>query len=175
MNAFRKVIGYEQVKQELMQIADTLKNHEVYEALGVSSPRGLLLHGVPGVGKSLMAQCLIEESGREAFACRKTEPNGKFVGTIKEVFEKAAESAPSIVYLDDMDKFANDDERHRNSEEFVTVQSCIDELRGKEVFVLATANETRCLPDSLTRAGRFDRVIEVEAPEGKDAERIIGH
>ena len=175
MGAFEKVIGYERVKQELRQIADTLRNREVYEALGVSSPRGLLLHGVPGVGKSLMAQCLIEESGREVFTCRKTEPNGEFVNTIKKAFDKAAENAPSIVYLDDMDKFANDDERHRNSEEFVTVQSCIDELRGKEVFVLATANETRCLPDSLTRAGRFDRVIEVEAPEGKDAERIIEH
>lgn len=175
MRAFDKVIGYEQVKQELEQIADTLRNREVYEALGVSSPRGLLLHGIPGVGKSLMAQCLIEESGREVFTCRKTEPNGEFVNTIKKTFSKAAESAPSIVYLDDMDKFANDDERHRNSEEFVTVQSCIDELRGKEVFVLATANETHCLPDSLTRAGRFDRVIEVEAPEGKDAERIIEH
>lgn len=175
MSAFEKVIGYEQVKQELRQIADTLKNREIYAALGVSSPRGLLLHGVPGVGKSLMAQCLIEESDREVFTCRKTEPNGEFVNTIKEVFNKAAESAPSIVYLDDMDKFANDDERHLNSEEFVTVQSCIDELRGKEVFVLATANETYCLPDSLTRAGRFDRVIEVEAPEGNDAERIIEH
>lgn len=159
MSAFNRIIGHEQVKRDLMQIADILKNREVYEALGVSSPRGLLLHGIPGVGKSLMAQCLIEESGREVFTCRKTEPNGEFVKTIKNVFEKAAENAPSVVYLDDMDKFANDDERHRNSEEFVAVQSCIDVLRGKEVFVLATANETRCLPDSLTRAGRFDRVI----------------
>ena len=63
MSAFDKVIGYTQVKHELMQTADTLKNREIYEALGVSSPRGLLLHGVPGVGKTLMAQCLIEESG----------------------------------------------------------------------------------------------------------------
>ena len=175
MSAFDKIIGYEQVKHELAQIADTLKNGEVYKALGVSSPRGLLLHGVPGVGKSLMAQCLIEESGRQAFVCRKTEPDGKFVDTIRKTFESAEAAAPSIVYLDDMDKFANDDERHRNSEEYVTVQSCIDELSGKEVFVLATANEMRCLPDSLTRAGRFDRVIKVDVPEGDDAVEIVDH
>ncbi len=175
MSAFDKVIGYGSIKRELVQIADTLKNREVYEALGVSSPRGLLLHGEPGVGKSLMAQCLIEESGIEAFVCRKSEPNGEFVNTIKRTFEEAAENAPSIVYLDDIDKFANDDERHRNSEEYVTVQSCVDEVRDKEIFVLATANETGCLPSSLIRAGRFDRVIEVEAPEGKDAALIIEH
>lgn len=175
MSAFDKVIGYGYVKQELAQIADTLKCREVYVALGVSSPRGLLLYGEPGVGKSLMAQCLIEECGREAFVCRKAEPNGEFVSTIKKTFESAEAAAPSIVYLDDLDKFANDDERHRNSEEYVTVQSCIDKLRGKEVFVLATANETCCLPDSLTRAGRFDRTIEIKAPVGEDASRIIEH
>lgn len=175
MSAFDKIIGYKQVKHELAQVADTLKNGEVYKALGVSSPRGLLLRGKPGVGKSLMAQCFIEESGRRAFVCRKTEPDGKFVDTIRKTFESAEAAAPSIVYLDDMDKFANDDKFHRNSEEYVTVQSCIDELSGKEVFVLATANVMRCLPDSLTRAGRFDRVIKVDVPEGDDAVEIVGH
>ena len=111
----------------------------------------------------------------EAFACRKTEPDGKFVDTVRKTFESAEAAAPSIVYLDDMDKFANDDERHRNSEEYVTVQSCIAELRGKEVFVLATVNEMRCLPDSLTRAGRFDRVIEIDVPEGNDAVEFVDH
>ena len=175
MNAFDKIIGYSDIKQELIQIADTLKNREVYQALGASSPRGLLLYGVPGVGKSLMAKCLIEESGREVFVCRKTEPDGEFVKTIKETFDRAAENAPCIIFLDDMDKFANDDSNHRDSDEYVTVQSCIDEARGKEVFVLATVNDMNKLPRSLVRAGRFDRTIEVDTPEGKDAEEIIGH
>ena len=175
MNEFDRIIGYSAVKQELIQIADTLKNREIYQALGASSPRGLLLHGVPGVGKSLMAKCLIEASGREVFTCRKTEPDGEFVKTIKDTFDRAAEAAPSIVFLDDMDKFANDDNGHRDSEEYVTVQSCIDEAKGTEVFVLATVNDMDKLPRSLVRAGRFDRVIEVETPEGKDAEEIISH
>ena len=175
MKAMDKIIGYSSIKRELKQIGDTLKNREVYDKLGVSSPRGLLLYGEPGVGKSLMAAAIIEESGRQAYICRKDKPNGDFVKYIKETFDKAAENAPSIVFLDDMDKFTNGDERHPDAEEYVTVQSCIDEVKGKEVFVLATVNNIRNLPRSLRRAGRFDRTIEVEAPRGRDAEAIIAH
>ena len=175
MKAFDKIIGYASLKQELMQISDTLKNREFYDKLSVCAPRGLLLYGEPGVGKSLMASAVIEESGRPVFRCRKDEPNGDFVKKIKATFEKAAENAPSIVFLDDMDKFANGDEAHPDAEEYVTVQSCIDAAKGKEVFVLATANDTDCLPDSLQRAGRFDRTIEVEAPKGEDAIEIVAY
>ena len=63
MSAFDKIIGYSSLKKELMQISDTLKNREFYDKLGVSAPRGLLLHGEPGVGKSLMASAVIEDSG----------------------------------------------------------------------------------------------------------------
>ena len=175
MKAIDKIIGYAGIKGELMQISDTLKNNEVYKKLGVSAPRGLLLFGAPGVGKSLMASAVIEESGRKTFTCRKDKPNGDFVKHIKDTFDKAAENAPSIVYLDDMDKFTNGDERHPDAEEYVTVQSCIDEVKGKDVFVLATVNNIRNLPNSLYRAGRFDRTIEVDAPHGKDAEKIIEH
>ena len=175
MKAFDKIIGYASLKQELMQISDTLKNRQFYDKLGVSAPRGLLLYGEPGMGKSLMASAVIEESGRPVFRCRKDEPNGDFVKKIKATFEKAAENAPSIVFLDDMDKFANGDENHPDAEEYVTVQSCIDEVKGKEVFVLATANDIDCLPDSLCRPGRFDRTIEVEVPPREDAVEIIAH
>lgn len=175
MSKFDMIIGYAAVKKELRQIADTLKNREAYEKLGVSAPRGLLLHGEPGVGKSLMASAIIEESGRRAFVCRKDQPNGDFIKVIKATFDKAIQSAPSIVYLDDMDKFANGDECHPDAEEYVTVQSCIDAAKGKEVFVLATVNNMRCLPSSLRRAGRFDRIMRIENPRGNDALNIISH
>ena len=175
MKAFEKIIGYEAIKKELAQISDVLANKEVYQRLGVSSPRGLLLHGDPGVGKTLMASAVIKASGRKAFICRKDRPNGDFVKAIKKTFKDAAESAPSIVLLDDMDKFANGDDSHPDAEEYVTVQSCIDDIKGKEVFVLATANQQRALPRSLLRAGRFDRVIEVNNPHGEDAVKIIEH
>ncbi len=175
MKDFDQIIGYKKVKDELSKIADTLKNQKTYKALGVRPPKGLLLHGVPGVGKTLMAQSLIDASGWKAVTCRKSEPDGKFVTVIRKAFQKAAESAPAIVFLDDLDKFANDDEGHRNSEEYVTVQSCIDDVKSLDVFVLATVNEMRCLPRSLTRAGRFDRIIEIHPPENDDAVQIIEH
>ena len=175
MSAFDKVIGYSAEKKELRHIADVLKNGESYAKLGVSAPRGLLLHGEPGVGKTLMATALVKESGRKEFLCRKDKPNGDFVKAIKATFKKAAEAAPSIVFLDDMDKFANGDENHRDAEEYVTVQSCIDEVKGKDVFVLATANTLRVLPHSLMRAGRFDRIIRIRTPHGSDAVKIVRH
>ena len=164
MSKFDMIIGYAAVKKELRQIADTLKNREAYEKLGVSAPRGLLLHGEPGVGKSLMASAIIEESGRKAFVCRKDQPNGDFVKVIKATFDKAIQNAPSIVYLDDMDKFANEDKQHTDAEEYVTVQSCIDEVKGKKVFVIATVNNMDKIPNSLLRAGRFDKIIHVIIP-----------
>ena len=175
MNEFDKIIGYDGLKKELMQISDALKSGEAYEKLGAKPPRGLMLYGDPGVGKSLMAACLIEASGRKAFICRKDKPDGEFVKQITETFRAAKEAAPSIVFLDDMDKFTNGDERNPDAEEYVTVQSCINECMDSDVFVLATANNIRVLPDSLLRAGRFDRRIKVENPKGSDAERIIAH
>lgn len=175
MNPFDKIIGYSSVKRELRQISDTLKNRETYDKLGVSAPRGLLLYGEPGVGKSLMARVVIESSGRKVFCCRKDSPNGDFIKKIKATFDDALQNAPSIVFLDDMDKFANGDERYPDAEEYVTVQSCIDEAKNKQVFVLATVNNIRCLPRSLYRAGRFDRTIEVKAPRGEDAVKIISY
>lgn len=175
MKEFNAIIGYTAVKRELEQIADVLKNAEPYEKLGVTTPRGLMLHGEPGVGKTLMAKALIKASGRKCFVCRKDQPNGDFIKAIKKTFDQAAAEAPAIVFLDDMDKFSNGDERRPDAEEYVTVQSCIDEIRDKEVFVLATANNLRCLPRSLLRAGRFDRSIQIDAPHGEDAERITAY
>lgn len=172
---FKKVIGYKAIVDELNRVCDCMRAPEKYRALGVSTPHGLLLHGAPGLGKTLMANCFIEASGRRVFTCRKDLPDGEFIRHIKNIFASAKENAPSIVFLDDMDKFSNDDGRYNNAEEFVTVQACIDDCHGVEVFVLATANNLRNIPDSLLRSGRFDKIIRVDAPEGVDAARITLH
>ena len=170
---FEPVIGYKAIKKELIRICDIMRNREFYSKLGVQVPNGLLLSGDPGLGKTLMANCFIKASGRKAFICRKDKPDGDFVNHIKKIFEEAVKAAPSIVFLDDMDKFANGDTYHKNSEEYVTIQSCIDDVKGKEVFVLSTINDSDAIPQSLLRAGRFDNRISVEAPKGVDAEKIV--
>lgn len=175
MREFDKIIGYEDIKIELKRFCDVLKNPDKYEKVGVKPPVGVMLYGEPGLGKTLMAQCFIKESGRKTFTIRKDKPDGDFVNTIRETFEKAKEEAPSIVFLDDMDKYANKDNLHKNAEEYVAVQTQIDECKGLEVFVLATVNDRWSLPDSLIRTGRFDKLIEFKNPQGEDAIKIIAH
>lgn len=173
MKDFEMIIGYEDVKAELRMALDAIKNPEKYRGLGVKTPRGILLHGEPDVGKTVLAKSFLEASGRKYFICRKDKPNGDFVNEITEMFEKAKAEEPCIILLDDMDKYANEDSHRRDTEEYVTIQSCIDDISGKDIFVLATANDVHKLPDSLLRAGRFDKVIEMSMPRGKDATEIV--
>ena len=173
------MIGYDSIKNELAQIIDALNNEDVYSALGVKKPGGLLLYGPPGTGKTTMANALIEESGRKCFTCRrdgsKDSDETDFAARINSLFEKAIAESPSIVFLDDMDKYANEDQNRSDAEEYVVVQAGIDKVRGRDVFVVATANKIEKLPGSLTRAGRFDTSIEVGAPSGQEAIKIIDH
>ena len=175
MKGFENIIGYEDIKEELCQITDILQNSERYRKLGVTKPAGVLLHEVPGVGKTLMVKSLADASGRKVFYCRKDEPDGDFIRTLKDVFTKAGNEAPSVIILDDMDKYADVNRYDQDAEEYVTIQSCIDDAKDKDVFVAATANSIYPFPRSLLRPGRFDRIIEVEVPRGKDAESIVAH
>ncbi len=170
---FEPVIGYDDIKKELERLCDTLLNSEKYEKLGVRIPSGLLLQGKPGTGKTTMAKCFIEASGRKAYTCRKTKTSDEFISEIVKIFEEAEKNVPSIVFLDDIDKFSSCKGYGIDADEFVTIQSCMDNVRDKGVFVIATANDPDKLPSSLKRAGRFGKVINVECPEGKDAESIM--
>lgn len=100
--------------------------------------------------------------------------DGKFIKTILETFEEAKQHAPSIVLLDDLDKFSDQNE-DCDAEEFVAVQSCIDEIRGSDVFVIATVNNIRKIPDSLLRAGRLGKRLKVRLPQKDEATEIIKH
>ena len=176
MSAFDKIYGYEKEKKELLYICDMMNNPEKYRNFGVEIPKAVLLHGAPGLGKTLMAKAMIEESGRTSFACRKTRADGEFVDILKKTFDDAIENAPSIVFLDDMDKFAEDNlKSDSNKEEFVVIQSCLEDIKDKDVFVIATANDICNLPSSLVRAGRFGRQLEFSVPPLDDSIKIIAH
>lgn len=173
MNEFDRVIGYDTIKNELMQIVDMVHNKERYEALGARMPSGVLLYGEPGLGKTLLAKCFMQASGLTAYTLTNNKGGDAFVNEITATFEKAKANAPSVIFLDDMDKFANDDERHCDAKEYVAVQAGIDSVKGCDVFVIATTNALRKLPDSLIRSGRFDRTIVIKAPTQEDAAKII--
>lgn len=173
MRELDRVIGYESIKSELYRIIDIIHNPAKYRKLGVSIPKGILLDGEPGIGKTLMAKSFIKEAGLKAFVIRKDKPDGEFVDYIRETFNKAASEAPSIILLDDLDKFANEDRLHRDAEEYVTVQTCIDDVKELDVFVIATSNDYSKLPESLVRSGRFDKEFYMSFPKIEDAKKII--
>ena len=172
---FDDVIGYEAIKTELKQIVDMVRSPQKYKSLGASLPKGILIHGDPGLGKTLLAEALIHETGLQHSTVKRTEQKNNVVEPIIRAFHYAKNNEPYIVFLDDLDKFANEDSNHRNAQEYVTVQACINEVRNKDVLVVATVNEMELLPDSLVRSGRFDRKIKVRPPSIEEAMEIIQH
>ena len=173
MREMDKVIGYEAIKTELYRIVDIIRNPEKYKKLGVKAPKGILLEGDPGIGKTLLAQSFIKDTSLKYYVVRKDRPNGEFVDHIRETFNKAVEESPAIVLLDDLDKFANEDKTHQDAEEYVAVQACIDNVKELDVFVIATSNDHRKLPPSLVRSGRFDKCFFMRFPGLEDAKKII--
>ena len=108
MSAFDKVIGYETIKNALLQICDMIHNKEIYEKMGAKLPHGILISGDPGQGKTLMSKNFIKETGLKSYIIRRNKGNDDFIKDVTETFKKAKENLPSIIFLDDIDKFANE-------------------------------------------------------------------
>lgn len=168
-----KVIGYDSIKETLRQIADVLKRPEAYKEKGVSMPRGLLMESAPGLGKSLMASILMEESGRKSFVFRRINEGNTFLGEMKDIFDVAKEEAPSILLLEDLNLYVESNSSY--APEWACLQACIDETSDADIFVIATTNDTRYMPQSLLRPGRFDYILNLNPPLGKTAEDIVGY
>jgi len=163
MSEFDKIIGYEPIKKELLKICDMVHNREVYENLGAKIPHGFLIYGASGLGKTMMAQCLITEIGLNAYNIGHSDGTDKIIDT----FKKAKENAPAIVFLDEVDKLADN--------QYVAIQSGFDTIQDADVVILATANDIGKLPDYLTCPGRFDQKIEVYKPSESDINELIKH
>lgn len=168
---FENIIGYETVKQELSVVIDMFKDPEKYDRIGAKYINGILLYGAPGTGKTTLIKDMIKACNVKTYVLRKDKANNDFINTIRETFMHAKDNAPSIVFMDDMDKFADEDVRC--PEEYAVIQACIDEVKDCKVLALATINEADRLPRSLTRAGRFDKIIKLENPSRADSEKIV--
>lgn len=168
-----KVIGYESTKEILRQILDILKRPEVYKRKGISIPRGLLMESDPGLGKSLLASILMEESERKPFVFRKTSQENSFLDELRTVFAMAKEETPSILLLEDLNLYVESNSPY--APEWACLQACIDDAKDTDLFVIATTNDTRYMPPSLLRPGRFDYVIYLQPPIGENAENIVSY
>ncbi len=173
MNPFDRIIGYEQVKNELRQIIDMFKNREVYAQMGARLTKGILIYGPSGIGKTMLAEALIEECGVKSYVVRKNKNDVDSVKEICEIFDDAAKQEAAIILLDDMDKFSDQSDDNSDDMAFSSIQAGIDSIKDSNVLVIATVNNLRKLPFSLTRSGRFDRKIGLQTPCESDARKII--
>lgn len=152
-----------------------LKNRDLYKKMGAKLPKGILIYGDPGMGKTMLANAFIEESGVKSFSIRKNKGKENMIKEIEMTFINASKEEVSIVFIDDIDKFSDKKCEDVDDEAFVAIQSGIDSVKMSDVLVVATANNFHKLPKSLTRKGRFDIEMQLEPPSEDDAKKIIAH
>lgn len=180
---FKDVAGNEAAKQDLTEIVDFLKSPKKYEKLGAKIPRGVLLAGDPGTGKTLMARAVAGEANVPFFSISGSEFAEMFVGVgasrVRDLFSKAKKNAPSIIFIDEIDAVAHkrDARGGAGREDEQTLNQILVEMDGFDndsgVIVMAATNRVDMLDKALLRPGRFDRHVNVTLPERKDRLEIL--
>jgi len=174
---FTDVAGADNAKRELAEVVDFLKNPEKYTKLGASIPKGVLLHGPPGCGKTLLARSVAGEAGVPFFSTSGSAMVELFVGVaaarVRDMFQKAKEVSPCIIFIDEIDAIGKarsmslasgaNDERDQALNQLLTEMDGFEGNTG--VIVIAATNRPDILDDALTRPGRFDRRVIVEYPD----------
>ncbi len=182
---FSDVAGLEEAKTEVMEIVDFLKNPKKYTALGGKIPKGALLIGPPGTGKTMLAKAVAGEANVPFFSISGSDFVEMFVGVgasrVRDLFKQAKEKAPCIVFIDEIDavgrargrnvNFGSNDERENTLNQLLTEMDGFGTNMG--VIILAATNRADILDRALMRAGRFDRQIHVELPDLTEREAIF--
>ena len=180
---FSDVAGEDEAKENLTEIVDYLHNPDKYKKIGASMPKGLLLVGPPGTGKTMLAKAVAGEANVPFFSMSGSEFVEMFVGMgaskVRDLFQQAKEKAPCIVFIDEIDAIGKkrDGQLGGNDEREQTLNQLLTEMDGFEgntgVIILAATNRPETLDPALLRPGRFDRRVPVELPDLKGREEII--
>lgn len=183
---FSQVAGLEEVKVEMLEIVDFLKNPERYTKLGAKIPKGVILIGPPGTGKTLLAKAVAGEAGVPFISMSGSEFVEMFVGVgasrVRDLFVKAKDNAPSIIFIDEIDAIGRSRSQsislQTNDERENTLNQLLNEMDGFEantgVIVLAATNRGEVLDRALLRPGRFDRQIYLQLPTLTERKAIFG-
>ena len=180
---FHDVAGEDEAKENLTEIVEYLHNPEKYKEIGASMPKGILLVGPPGTGKTMLAKAVAGEANVPFFSISGSEFVEMFVGMgaakVRDLFSQAKEKAPCIVFIDEIDAIGKkrDGNMGGNDEREQTLNQLLTEMDGFEgnngVIILAATNRPESLDPALTRPGRFDRRVPVELPDLKGREEIL--
>lgn len=180
---FSDVAGEDEAKENLSEIVDYLHNPDKYKKIGASMPKGILLVGPPGTGKTMLAKAVAGEAGVPFFSMSGSEFVEMFVGMgaskVRDLFKQAKEKAPCIVFIDEIDaigqkrdgRAGGNDEREQTLNQLLTEMDGFEENTG--VMILAATNRPESLDPALTRPGRFDRRVPVELPDLQGREAIL--
>ena len=178
---FKDVAGIDEVKSELMEIVDFLKNPRKYREFGVKLPRGVLMIGPPGVGKTLVAKAVAGEAGVPFFYQSGASFVQIYVGMgakrVRELFAKAKSFAPSIIFIDEIDAVGKARGGGRNDEREATLNQLLTEMDGfndsSGIIVIAATNKIEMIDEALLRSGRFDRRVFLALPDLNDRKDIL--
>ena len=180
---FSDVAGEDEAKENLSEIVDYLHNPDKYKEVGAAMPKGVLLVGPPGTGKTMLAKAVAGEANVPFFSMSGSEFVEMFVGMgaskVRDLFKQAKEKAPCIVFIDEIDAIGKkrDGQLGGNDEREQTLNQLLTEMDGFEgntgVIILAATNRPESLDPALTRPGRFDRRVPVELPDLKGREDIL--
>ena len=180
---FSDVAGEDEAKENLKEIVDYLHNPNKYKEVGAAMPKGILLVGPPGTGKTMLAKAVAGEANVPFFSMSGSEFVEMFVGMgaakVRDLFRQAKEKAPCIVFIDEIDaigkkrdgQIGGNDEREQTLNQLLTEMDGFEENSG--VILLAATNRPESLDPALTRPGRFDRRVPVELPDMKGREEIL--